>query len=82
MSRHKHIRHEPIAEGLRSLPGEWGLVSNYVWQGAAKTTARSIETGRLISYQPAGTFEAEVRIGGEGDALVYARYVGTVGVTA
>ncbi|MCG6493389.1 hypothetical protein [Kitasatospora sp. A2-31] len=81
-ARHTPLRHQPIADGLQALPGEWGLVGNYVWQGAAKTAARSIETGRLVAYQPAGSFEAQVRIGSEGDALVYARYIGTGEVAA
>ncbi|MFI6443789.1 hypothetical protein [Kitasatospora sp. NPDC050543] len=76
MSRRHKILHAPIAEGLRALPGEWGLVDNYVWRSAARGTAHHIQTGALRAYQPAGSFEAEVRHDADGDALVYARYVG------
>lgn len=82
MNRRRPINHRPIAEGLRALPGQWGLVDNYVWRSAASGTAQHITVGRLIAYQPAGSFEAEVRYDTEGDALVYARYIGTTEVAA
>jgi hypothetical protein len=82
VKRHPQVRHAPIAAALRETPGEWALVGNYVWQGAGTSAARVITIGRLRSYQPAGSFEAEVRIGHEGDAFVWARYVGTQEVAA
>jgi hypothetical protein len=76
------IHHAPVAEGLRALPGQWGLVDNYVWRSAASGTARHIESGHLTAYLPAGAFEAEVRYDADGDAHVYARYIGTEEVAA
>lgn len=81
-ARRPSVRHQPIAEGLRELPGSWGRVKNYEWLSAAKAAVRQIEQGALIAYQPAGSFEAEVRIGHDGDAFVWARYLGTAEVAA
>lgn len=82
MSRRAHVDHRPIAEGLRAQPGQWGRVGNYWWRESAKHAVRMIRLGITPSYQPAGSFEAEVRIGHEGDAFVWARYVGTQEVAA
>lgn len=82
MSRRVLIRHQPIAEGLRALPGQWGEVANYRGNVAAKSAVYGIHTGSLPSYQPAGEFEAEVRYDAEGDAHVWARYVGAQEVAA
>jgi hypothetical protein len=82
VSRRKHLDHRPIAEGLRALPGQWGRVGNYWWQESAKHAVRAIRVGAMPSYQPAGAFDAEIRIGSDGDPIVYARYVGTVEVAA
>lgn len=76
MSRRIQIRHQPIAEGLRALPGQWAEVGNYQWQQSAYSAIQSIHNGRLPAYRPAGDFEAEVRRDSEGDAHVWARYVG------
>jgi hypothetical protein len=82
VSRRVHIRHEPIAEGLRALPGQWGEVGNYQWRGSAQSAIRCILAGVLPSCQPAGAFEAEIRLDSEGDAHVWARYVGAQEVAA
>jgi hypothetical protein len=82
VKRHPQVRHAPIAAALKETPGVWALVGNYVWQGAGASAARVINVGLLPSYRPAGAFEAEVRIGHEGDAFVWARYVGTQEVAA
>jgi hypothetical protein len=76
MTRTRPIRHQPIADGLRSLPYQWAKVGNYRWLNSAKGTVHCIHTGVLPAYQPAGCFEAEIRLDSEGDAHVYARYVG------
>ena len=82
MSRRQRLDHRPIAEGLRALPGQWGRVGNYWWMESAKHALRMIRLGTTPSYQPAGTFEAEIRIGADGDPIVYARYVGAGQVAA
>ncbi|GAA2838153.1 hypothetical protein RMN57_12985 [Kitasatospora sp. CM 4170] len=82
MSRRKHLDHRPIVAGLRALPGQWGRVGNYWWAESAKHAVRDIQLGRTPSYQPAGAFEAEIRIGADGDPIVYARYVGNGEVAA
>lgn len=76
MSRRPPLRHQPIADGLRANPGEWGRVGNYGWRPSAQGAAAGIRTGRLIPYQPAGSFETEIRVGRDGDSIVYARYIG------
>lgn len=77
MSRRPYIRHRPIAEGLRELPGQWGEVGNYQWLAAAKAAVHGIRTGSLPAYQPAGTYESEIRLDDEGDAHVHARFIGS-----
>ncbi|MFD5564469.1 hypothetical protein [Kitasatospora griseola] len=76
------IRHQPIAEGLRAVPGQWAEVGNYRWHTAAKSAIHCIHNGSLPSYQPAGSFEAEARFDADGDAHAWARYVGTAKVAA
>lgn len=82
MSRRTKIRHQPIADGLRALPGQWGEVGNYEWLGSAQSAAHCIRTGSLPAYQPATSFEAEIRHDDEGDAHVWARYIGAPEVAA
>lgn len=82
MRRRPLIRHQPIADGLRARPGQWGEVGNYRWLGSAKSAVHSIRIGILPAYQPAGAFEADIHRDGEGDAHVYARYIGPTAVTA
>ncbi|MFE2911296.1 hypothetical protein [Kitasatospora indigofera] len=82
MSRRAHLDHRPIAEGLRALPGQWGRVGNYWWMESGKHAVRSIRLGTTPSYQPAGSFEAEIRIGADGDPIVWARYIGIQEVAA
>jgi hypothetical protein len=74
--RRPHVRHKPIADRLRASPYTWACVGNYRWRGSAKDAVHNITTGRLAAYQPAGQFEAEIRFDGEGDPIVYARFVG------
>lgn len=76
MSRRAYVRHQPIADRLRETPEDWAKVDNYVWRESAKHAVKCIRDGRLGAYQPAGSFEAEIRVGSDGDALVFARYVG------
>jgi hypothetical protein len=82
VSRRAHLTHGPIVEGLRAQPGQWGRVGNYWWRESAKHAVRMIRLGKLPSYEPAGAFEAEIRIGHDGDPIVWARYVGTQEVAA
>jgi len=82
VSRRPNIRHQPIADGLRALPNQWGEVGNCEWLGSAKSAAHCIRIGALPAYQPAGSLEAEIRADDEGDAHVYARYIGFTEVAA
>lgn len=76
--RRPAIRHQPVADALRSLPGQWGHVADYRIRYTALSMADFIHKGRLPAYRPAGTFQAEVRPGqgADGDPAVWARYVG------
>jgi hypothetical protein len=80
VTRH-YIRHQPIADGLRALPGQWGDVAEYPALYTALTTAAAIRTGRLPAYQPAGSFEADVFASRtpDGEPIVRARYLGAPG---
>lgn len=68
-------RHYLIAHRLRARPKEWAVVGTYNGAESARATVRHIRKGRLESYRPAGSFEAEARTV-DGEARVYARYVG------
>lgn len=78
--RRPAIRHQPVADALRSTPSEWGHVANYPIRYTALSMAHSIHKGHLPAYRPTGSFEAEVRPGhgADGDPAVWARYVGQV----
>jgi hypothetical protein len=82
VSRRTIIRHQPIADGLRALPRQWGTVGEYPARYSATSVARDIRLGTLPAYQPAGAFEAEVRAGADGEPIVHARYIGDPEVTA
>src|SRR3954453_23185183 len=45
---------EAIAGELRSRPGEWAIVA----RDKAPETATRIKNGTLVSFRPAGSFEA------------------------
>lgn len=68
-------RHYLVAHRLRAKPGQWAVVGTYNGAESARATARHIRQGRLESYRPAGSFEAESRTV-DGEARVYARFVG------
>jgi hypothetical protein len=70
------VLHQPIAAKLRASPNSWAKVDNYRWMESAKSIVYCITRGRLTAYQPVGQFEAEIRIGSDGDPIVYARFVG------
>lgn len=78
MTRRALIRHQPIADRLRTNPGQWGQVGEYRALYVAQSVAAAIRTGSLPAYQPAGSFEADVfanRANG-GNPVVRARYIG------
>lgn len=68
----------PVAEELRSHPGEWALVheSNGGEDAdarRARSVANAINSAYLTAFRPAGSFEAAGRMNGR-QVLVYARF--------
>jgi len=63
--------HAPKAAAMRERPGEWGEVGTYGSESSAASMARTIRTGQVAAWKPAGAFEATSR-----GCVVYARYVG------
>lgn len=76
MTSRPHIHHRPIATQARTQPGEWVYVGTYSGRPSAMVTANHIRTGRLVSYLPAGTYEAEVRGDERPEPEVWVRWVG------
>ena len=76
MTSRPHIHHRPIAAQARTHPGEWVYVGTYSGRASAMVTANHIRTGRLVSYLPAGTYEAEVRGDERPEPEVWVMYVG------
>jgi hypothetical protein len=74
MSR-PHIKHQPIAAECQARPGEWVRVGSYSGDQSAMVSAQHIRTGRLKTYRPAGTYDAEVRGRRTAEPVVWARYV-------
>lgn len=70
-----------LAADLRAVPGAWARVGEYKTAASAITTASLIRRGRLAAFRDAGpgAFEAEARTV-DGQARVYARFVGTTPV--
>jgi hypothetical protein len=66
--------HAEIARQLRDRPGDWALVL----RGVRGSYGTSISKGRLVPYQPAGSFEAVCRTVDSKNRLfdIWARYVG------
>lgn len=66
----------PVAESLRSRPGEWALVST----GDVHTgNGGNIQQGRLACFRPAGSFEGVSRKSDDGTWNTWARYIGEGG---
>ncbi|MFD9903852.1 hypothetical protein [Streptomyces sp. NPDC059063] len=74
MSRLSFADHNVAAVTLRAVPGQWVLVNVYRTSVSADAVARSIRTGRIKSYEPAGSYDAYAAMCGEGSA-VWVRYV-------
>jgi hypothetical protein len=68
-------KHKEAAEELRSRPGEWAIVGVYGTGASSAAMARHIGDGFVTAYRPAGSFEGLARTV-DGEARVYARYVG------
>lgn len=62
----------PVADELRAQPGRWALVA----EGVSASMSTAFKRGRIIAFQPAGSFEAVTRNVVDGRADIYARYVG------
>lgn len=76
----RQTRWDLVAAALRERPGEWAMVK----ENTSSSTAVNISLGRLISFRPAGAFEARsVKAAKEGGERrdVYARFVGEGEVT-
>lgn len=71
----KPLKHQPIADALKTKPGEWALV----FQGLTSTCgsfAHRIRAGQP-PFDPKGTFESRVSgAAGSTRAKLYARYIG------
>lgn len=75
---HPRANHTTTAAALRRAPGVWQRVSVHRASANADNAAARIRTAReLRCYEPAGTFEAEVRVYGD-DYSVHARYLGAM----
>ncbi|MDI5965813.1 hypothetical protein [Streptantibioticus silvisoli] len=73
---HTLVRHQPIADALREVPGLELPVGTYSARHNAKNVAyRIIHAYRLPYYEPAGSYTARCEDTEMGTA-VYARYVG------
>jgi hypothetical protein len=67
--------HTEAAKQMEARPGEWAIVGVYAHSGSASAVARQVRSGLISAYAPSGTFEAMARTV-DGEARVYARYVG------
>lgn len=65
---------KPLAEELRSKPGEWAVVLEGP-PGKASAMATHIRLGQVLCFTPTGDFDALTHKAGE-HTLVYARYCG------
>lgn len=75
----QYRKHQQIAEGLRTQPGQWAKVTTCSSTRYAYTVARAIRNGRWAGnrdhenwYSPPGSYDAR----SDNDGNVYARYVG------
>lgn len=66
---------EAIAQELRTRPGQWAMIA----RDKTTETATRIKNGTLVSFRPAGSFEART-VGRKNASAqrcdIYARYVG------
>ncbi|MEV5450013.1 helix-turn-helix transcriptional regulator [Streptomyces sp. NPDC052535] len=69
--------HAARASRLRRKPGVEAVIGDYSSRNTAYGTARSITTGELNAYAPAGDFEARAYLSRSRRWAVAARYVGT-----
>ena len=69
-------KYQPIADALRSRPGEWALIADRRTAGSAGGFAHRVRSGAK-PFEPARSFEVKV-VGPASGPLskVYARYVG------
>ena len=68
----------PIADELRSRPGEWALIADVLTPGRATGLATHIRLGQLRAFTPTGDFDALSERQPDGHWWVFARYVGDV----
>jgi hypothetical protein len=74
--RPRSIDHEAIAKVLKSRPGSWAIVARYGKISPASVMSHAIRNSNRPAYQPIGSFESVSRTLQEGEAVVYARFVG------
>lgn len=70
----KSTRHRDVVAQLKARPGEWARIRTGTTRASVDSCAQQIRTGRLVAYNPAGTFEAVGRTV-EGAYVVFARYI-------
>ncbi|MFI1472088.1 hypothetical protein [Streptomyces wuyuanensis] len=77
LARRPLADHKQIAADLRANPGQWRDVQTYRTRYSAVGVADTIRKGdgKFNAYEPAGAFEADIKMLDEG-TLVRARYVG------
>jgi hypothetical protein len=69
-------RYQPIADALRSRPGEWAVVMDGKSPGSAGSFAYRVRNG-VGPFAPAKHFDAKaIGPAGGSSSTVYARYVG------
>jgi hypothetical protein len=71
----KPSKYQPIADALRSRPGQWALIAAGRTTGSAGSFSHGMRHG-VNPWAPAGSFEAKIVGPASGLAKVYARYVG------
>lgn len=67
--------HDAVAAEARLAPGTWVLAGLYPSTSSAAGVARNVEKGRMVHYQPAGSFEARRELTQDG-VNIYVRYTG------
>jgi len=70
----RRSRYEPIADALRTHPGEWAVVFEG-GAGAGGAMVTHVRFGQMQCFCPTGDFDATSRSVG-GRTVVYARYLG------
>lgn len=73
--RSRRSKLDRVAAELRKHPGEWWVIYDGPYSGAAGAMATRIARGQVGCFTPTGDFDATSR-SRDGVVIVYARYVG------